>query len=143
MKMSSFFQTFLPQVRTSFVELRENGDQVISHGQPNLSCIEAKYSNIRLNREDDEREMGAANSGAPRIVGEELAPWPIQPFSGLDSGELLQAFFCGKSARTIESYRRDLQTFCEFLEVPDIAQAVKSLFSGTHRDANLVALKYR
>jgi len=143
MKMSSFLQTFPPQVSTSFVELRENGDQVISHGQPNLSCIETKHFTLRFNREDDEREMGAANSGATLIVREEIAPCPVPPVSDIDGEELLKAFFCGKSDRTVESYRRDLQTFCEFLEVPDIAQAVKILFSGAHRDANLIALKYR
>jgi hypothetical protein len=64
MKMSSFFQTFPPQVRTSFVEPGENGDQVMSHGQPNLSCIDAKRSNLRSNKENVGREMGAVNSCA-------------------------------------------------------------------------------
>ena len=57
--------------------------------------------------------------------------------------ELVSVFFSGKSHRTIESYRRDLQTFCEFLEIPNITEAVRILFSGNHRDANLIALVYR
>jgi len=61
----------------------------------------------------------------------------------LDVEELVSAFFLGKSQRTIESYRRDLLTFCEFLGVPGISDAVRMLFSGSHREANLAALKYR
>ncbi len=61
----------------------------------------------------------------------------------IDVEELVSAFFSGKSQRTIESYRRDLQTFCEFLGVPGISDAVRTLFSGSHREANLIALKYR
>ena len=60
-----------------------------------------------------------------------------------DGEELVSVFFSGKSHRTIESYRRDLQTFCEFLEIPNITEAVRILFSGNHRDANLIALVYR
>lgn len=61
----------------------------------------------------------------------------------IDVEELVSAFFLGKSQRTIESYRRDLLTFCEFLGVPGISDAVRTLFSGSHREANLIALKYR
>jgi len=73
-------------------------------------------------------------------------PVPVSSFptiTGVDVEELVSAFFSGKSQRTIESYRRDLQTFCEFLDVPGIGDAVHRLFLGTHREANLTALKYR
>jgi hypothetical protein len=96
--MMSFLQPFPPQECTPFLELRKNGGQAISHGQRNLPCIEAKHSNLPSNRENDEREMGASNGGAPRFVREKLAPYPIQPPSGLDTEELRQAFFRGKSA---------------------------------------------
>jgi integrase/recombinase XerC len=139
----SFFQPSLPQVCTAFLELRRNGDQAISHVQRSLSCTNGNFSNLPLNREDDGPEMGVLNTSARAIVKGALAPCPIQSFSVLDGDELLQAFFSGKSDRTIESYRRDLQAFCEFLQVPGITEAVKILFSGTHREANLTALKYR
>ena len=61
----------------------------------------------------------------------------------IDVEELVSAFFSGKSQRTIESYRRDLQTFCEFIGVPGISDAVRKLFSGSHREANIISLKYR
>ena len=141
--MMSFFQPSLPQVCTAFLELRRNGDQAISHVQRSLSCTDGNPSNLPLNREDDGPEMGVLNTSARAIVQQALAPCPIQSFSVLDGDELLQAFFSGKSDRTIESYRRDLQTFCEFLQVSGITEAVKILFSGTHREANLTALKYR
>lgn len=61
----------------------------------------------------------------------------------IDAEELVSAFFSGKSGRTIESYRRDLQTFCEFIGAPGITDAVRTLFSGSHREANIIALRYR
>lgn len=71
-------------------------------------------------------------------------PDPSLPvITEIDVEELVSAFFLGKSQRTIESYRRDLLTFCEFLGVPGISDAVRMLFSGSHREANLAALKYR
>jgi integrase/recombinase XerC len=71
-------------------------------------------------------------------------PDPSLPvITEIDVEELVSAFFLGKSQRTIESYRRDLLTFCEFLGVPGISDAVRMLFSGSHREANLTALKYR
>jgi integrase/recombinase XerC len=67
----------------------------------------------------------------------------LSSITDIDVEELVTAFFSGKSQRTIESYRRDLQTFCEFIGVAGISYAVRVLFSGSHREANLAALKYR
>ena len=46
-------------------------------------------------------------------------------------------------AEPLSRYRRDLQTFCEFIGAPGITDAVRTLFSGSHREANIIALKYR
>jgi len=71
-------------------------------------------------------------------------PAPSLPIvTDIDIEEFVSAFSLGKSQRTIESYRRDLKTFCEFLGVPGITDAVRMLFSGSHREGNLTALKYR
>ena len=77
-----------------------------------------------------------------------IIPYPVPASSvpiitDIDVEELVSAFFSGKSQRTIESYRRDLQTFCEFIGVSGISDAVRALFSGSHREANITALKYR
>jgi integrase/recombinase XerC len=97
-----------------------------------VSALESRDPELVVS---SERAMPALSSPAP--------PLQVSSFTDVDGEELVQAFFSGKSARTIESYRRDLQTFCEFLDIPTISEAVKILFSGTHRDGNLKALRYR
>lgn len=63
--------------------------------------------------------------------------------SGVDIDTLVEAFFSGKSEKTIESYRRDLRTFGEFLGSKDINEAAKRIFSLPHGEANALALMYR
>jgi integrase/recombinase XerC len=93
--------------------------------------------------ESRDPELVVSSESATPTLGNSAPPLQIASFADVDGEELVQAFFSGKSARTIESYRRDLQTFCEFMGVSGITEAVKILFSGTHREANLCGLKYR
>jgi integrase/recombinase XerC len=62
---------------------------------------------------------------------------------GVDVDTLVEAFFSGKSEKTIESYRHDLKTFSEFLGAEDIKEAAKQIFSWSHGEANALALRYR
>ncbi len=56
--------------------------------------------------------------------------------------DLINAFLSGRSARTVDAYRRDLQDFANFLGVHDTAQAARVFLSGGHGRANLTALNY-
>ena len=62
---------------------------------------------------------------------------------GVDVDTLVEAFFSGKSEKTIESYRRDLRTFGEFLGAEDIKDAAQRIFSLSHGEANAQGLRYR
>ena len=90
----------------------------------------------------DPESIVSAERATPALSGPGLS---VQAPTVIDTevDELVRAFFSGKSQRTIESYSRDLQTFCQFEGVSTISEAVKVLFSGTHREANLCGLKYR
>ena len=70
------------------------------------------------------------------------APLPIV-FTNVDADELLSAFLSGKSPKTIEAYKRDLDDFRQFLNAPDTDYAAKVFFSGGLHKANHVALKYK
>jgi len=73
----------------------------------------------------------------------QLSSSPALLFLDADAQRLVDAFFAEKSEKTIQAYKRDLQTFCRYLDVPDITTAVRDLFSRSHKDANLLALGYK
>ena len=79
----------------------------------------------------------------PDLSVSQLQPQPTTLFLDADAESLVDSFFAEKSEKTIQAYKRDLQTFCRYLDVPDITTAVKDLFSGSHKDANLLALRYK
>jgi integrase/recombinase XerC len=56
---------------------------------------------------------------------------------------LVQSFLSGKSQRTIDAYRLDLEDFKGFVKAESIDMAARQLFAGTHGDANGVAIAYR
>ncbi len=56
--------------------------------------------------------------------------------------ELITAFLSGKSARTVDAYRRDLEDFAHFLGAHDTTEAARIFLSGGHGRANLTALNY-
>ncbi len=61
----------------------------------------------------------------------------------IEADELLAAFLSGKSPKTIEAYKRDLEDFRLFLEASDMDHvATIFLSNGLHR-ANHMALKYK
>jgi len=55
---------------------------------------------------------------------------------------LIEAFFAGKSERTIEAYRRDLKDFSDFLGVGSIKEASR-FFLFSHGKANALGLSYK
>ena len=57
--------------------------------------------------------------------------------------DLLDSFLSNKSLRTIEAYRKDLNDFRRFLDVPTIDEASKMLLSGGLGPANALVLKYK
>ncbi|MGO9568257.1 MAG: tyrosine-type recombinase/integrase [Desulfomonilaceae bacterium] len=59
----------------------------------------------------------------------------------IDAQELLDVFLSGKSQRTIEAYKRDLEDFRHFLGVEDITEAAH-VFLSEQGKANAIALGY-
>ncbi len=59
----------------------------------------------------------------------------------IDTHSLLESFFSGKSERTIEAYKRDLEDFRQFLGVENITEAAR-VFLSEHGKANAIALSY-
>lgn len=60
-----------------------------------------------------------------------------------DSVDLLDAFLGGRNPRTLRAYDRDLADFARFLGSPTSREAIGLLTSGSHGQANAVALAYR
>jgi len=57
--------------------------------------------------------------------------------------DLLNEFLRGKSERTIEAYRQDLESFTHFLGENNINEAARKLLQLQHGQANHIALQYR
>jgi integrase/recombinase XerC len=56
---------------------------------------------------------------------------------------LIQAFLAGRSPRTMEAYRADLEGFRSFFGSPSVPAAVEALLALPHGEANRMALAYR
>jgi integrase/recombinase XerC len=63
--------------------------------------------------------------------------------TSIETDDLLSAFLSGKSAKTIEAYRRDLADFQQFLEARDMDHVARIFLSGGLHKANHLALKYK
>lgn len=57
--------------------------------------------------------------------------------------DLVAAFLTGKSPRTLEAYRRDLEDFAAWAGVADINDAARLLLTQPHGSANHLGLNYR
>jgi integrase/recombinase XerC len=68
---------------------------------------------------------------------------PAVPAWTPDLARLLEAFFAGRSARTLAAYRSDLEDFRTFLGASSADEAARQLLSGSHGEANAAALAYR
>lgn len=67
----------------------------------------------------------------------------VSASTNVQTDDLLQAFFSGKSPKTIEAYRRDLDDFRRFLEASDMNDVARIFFSDGLFKANHITLKYR
>ncbi len=65
----------------------------------------------------------------------------LDTFPKIDVQNLLDSFFSGKSERTIEAYKRDLDDFRHFLEVENVTDAAH-VFLSEQGKANVIALSY-
>ncbi|MGO9122743.1 MAG: site-specific integrase [Desulfomonilaceae bacterium] len=63
------------------------------------------------------------------------------PLSKMNATVLLESFYIGKSERTIEAYRRDLDDFRQFLGVDNMTEAAR-VFLSEQGKANGIALSY-
>ena len=61
----------------------------------------------------------------------------------IDAQALLDSFLSGKSERTIQAYRRDLDDFRKFLGATSMNEAARKFLAGSLGEANYVALQYR
>lgn len=68
---------------------------------------------------------------------------PQSPQSALTHNQLIQAFLSGRSEKTIQAYRADLEDFRAFLFASSIDEAARLLLSFGHGQANALALGYK
>jgi integrase/recombinase XerC len=74
----------------------------------------------------------------------ELSPIPRPHFlPAIESVDLVGAFLGGRNPRTLRAYDRDLEDFARFLGCETSRQAMNLLTSGSHGQANAIALAYR
>lgn len=72
-----------------------------------------------------------------------VAPAPVVNMWTAASAALVESFFDGRNERTIRAYRQDLEDFRAFLKVGTVEEATRLLFSGSHGEANGLALAYK
>jgi integrase/recombinase XerC len=78
-------------------------------------------------------------SEAPR---EALTVLPAPPPRN-QARELVEAFLRGRKKSTLDAYKKDLEYFAAFLEVPTAEEAARMLLTSNAGDANALALRYR
>lgn len=67
----------------------------------------------------------------------------IEPSLSISTKELLEAFFLGKSPKTVEAYRRDLEDFRAFTQSDDLGETVLLFIAQGLHQANHLALRYK
>lgn len=74
-----------------------------------------------------------------------LVPQPggLQETNHSKIQDLLEAFLSGRSDRTIEAYRADLESFARFLDVETIEEAARQLLSCLPGEANYTVLRWK
>jgi integrase/recombinase XerC len=63
--------------------------------------------------------------------------------AGMETQELMAAFMSGKSPKTVDAYRRDLEDFRQFLDARDMDHVAGIFLSNGLHKANHMALKYK
>ncbi len=58
-------------------------------------------------------------------------------------GPLVEAFLSGRKATTLRTYRQAIEDFRQFVNAADLNAAARLLLSGSHGQANALALAYR
>lgn len=73
-----------------------------------------------------------------------LVPTPALPaLRRTTPADLIAAFLAGRSQRTLDAYRSDLEDFREFVRAQDTNEAAQYLLGYGHGEANRLALAYR
>lgn len=67
----------------------------------------------------------------------------IEPSLSISTKELLEAFLSGKSPKTIEAYRRDLEDFRDFAGSDDISHTILLFIAQGLHQANHLALRFK
>ena len=63
--------------------------------------------------------------------------------SAVTRADLMAAFFSGRNERTVTAYRQDLEDFSAFTKAQTINAASLLLLTGTHGEANAMAMAYK
>jgi integrase/recombinase XerC len=71
---------------------------------------------------------------------------PSEAVGGMPAGlrdRLAEAFLAGRTPRTLQAYRRDLEDFRSFIGATDLDEAARALVGRTHGEGNALALAYK
>jgi len=74
---------------------------------------------------------------------DDVAMRPTAAPLGAPGAGLIDAWLAGRTARTLEAYRADLEDFRAFTGTPSVGAAAERLLTGGHGPANALALAYR
>lgn len=77
------------------------------------------------------------------VTASETSRDSVAILASIEADELIAAFLSGKSPKTIEAYKRDLEDFRQFLDARDMDHVARIFLSNSLHRANHLALKYK